>query len=110
MQITAMDKTDRIAQAILGQTSPADKATVSPTERVAKATQAGQEFEAMFATQILAPMWEGVEVDENFGGGHGEEVFRSMLLQEYGKTIAASNSLGIAQHVRDEMLKMQEAQ
>lgn len=78
-------------------------------ERLAKATKAGQEFEAMFATQILTPMWENTEVNETFGGGHGEEVFRGMLLQEYGKTIAASNSLGIAQQVRQEMLKLQEA-
>ena len=42
-------------------------------------------------------------------GGHGEEVFRSMLLQEYGKTIAQSGSLGIANHVKQEMLKLQEA-
>lgn len=110
MQITAIDSTARVAKATLLEEKQVAKATVSREERVAKATRAGQEFEAMFATQILAPMWEGVEVNENFGGGHGEEVFRSMLLQEYGKTIAASNSLGIAQHVRDEMLKMQEAQ
>ncbi len=82
---------------------------ISAADRIAKATNAAQAFEAMFATQMLSPMWEGVEVNEVTGGGHGEEVFRSMLLQEYGKTIAQSGSLGIANQVKQEMLKLQEA-
>ena len=57
-------------------------APLSAADRMTKATQAAQEFEAMFATQMLAPVMESVDVDENFGGGHGEEVFRSMLVQE----------------------------
>ncbi len=83
-------------------------APLSTTDRLAKATQAAQEFEAMFATQMLAPVMESVDIDENFGGGHGEEVFRTMLVQEYGKSIAASNSLGLAPTIRQEMLKLQE--
>lgn len=83
-------------------------APLSAADRIAKATQAAQEFEAMFATQMLAPVMESVDIDENFGGGHGEEVFRSMLVQEYGKSIAASNSLGLAATIRQEMLKLQE--
>ena len=82
---------------------------ISATDRIAKATNAARDFEAMFATQMLSPMWEGVEVNEVTGGGHGEEVFRSMLLQEYGKAIAASGGLGIAANVKEEMLRLQEA-
>lgn len=91
----------------IGAVSSAMPKMPSP-EKLAKADRAAHEFEAMFATQILSPMWEGVEVDENFGGGHGEEVFRSMLLQEYGKTIADSGSLGIKDQVRQHMLSLQE--
>jgi peptidoglycan hydrolase FlgJ len=85
--------------------------TAPPTstpDKIAKATRAAHEFEGMFAAQILSPMWEGMEVNETFGGGHGEEVFRTMLLQEYGKAIANSGSLGLANHVKQAMLKTQE--
>ena len=67
-----------------------------------------QDFEAMFATQMLQPMFEGIQVDPNFGGGHGEEVMRSFLLQEYGKMLAKGGRLGIAAQVKSEMLRAQE--
>ena len=31
-----------------------------------------------------------------FGGGSGEEMYRSLLNQEYGKAIATRGSMGIA--------------
>jgi Rod binding domain-containing protein len=49
-----------------------------------------------------------MEPDEVFGGGHGEEMWRSMLNQEYGKEVAKSGRLGIADNVTKAMLKMQE--
>jgi len=67
-----------------------------------------QDFEAMFATQMLQPMFEGIEVDPTFGGGNGEQVMRSFLLQEYGKLIAKTDKLGIAAQVKNEMLRAQE--
>jgi Rod binding domain-containing protein len=70
--------------------------------------KAAQDFEAMFATQMLQPMFEGIQVDPVFGGGHGEEVMRSFMLQEYGKMIAKSGRLGIASQVKAEMIRAQE--
>jgi len=67
-----------------------------------------QDFEAMFATQMLQPMFEGIAVDPTFGGGHGEEVMRSFLLQEYGKMMAKTGKLGIASQVKAEMIRAQE--
>lgn len=80
-----------------------------PSPHIAKAEAAAKDFTAMFTTQMLAPMWEDVDVDATFGGGHGEEVFRGLLLQEYGKLTAAGDSFGLGAQVRSEMLKMQEA-
>jgi len=70
--------------------------------------KAAQDFEAMFATQMLQPMFEGVAVDPTFGGGHGEEIMRSFMLQEYGKIIAKGGRFGIATQVKSEMLRAQE--
>ncbi len=69
-----------------------------------------QDFESLFATQMLQPMFETVGVDASFGGGHGEEVMRSFLVQEYGKIIAKSGKLGIASQVKAEMLRAQEGE
>ena len=80
-------------------------AKINPNANIDKTAQ---DFEAMFATQMLQPMFEGVGVDPTFGGGHGEEVMRSFLLQEYGKVIAKSDRLGIAKQIKAEMLRVQE--
>lgn len=68
-----------------------------------------KDFESMFMTQMLQPMFEGVGVDPVFGGGHGEEVMRSFLIQEYGKAMAANAHLGIADAVKKAMIKAQDA-
>jgi len=71
---------------------------------------AAQQFEAMFMTEMMNHMYEGVDSDGMFGGGHGEEVFRSLLVQEYGSIAARSGQMKIADQVAREMLRMQEEQ
>lgn len=70
--------------------------------------ESAQDFEAMFIAELIKPMFESLEVDAIFGGGKGEEIFRDLLTQEYGKKMAASGGIGIAQFVRDELLRQQE--
>ncbi len=41
-----------------------------------------------------------------FGGGAGEKTWRSFMLQEYGKAIAESGTLGIGRMVRDEVVRL----
>ncbi len=70
--------------------------------------RAAEEFEAVFISQMLAPMFEGLETDELFGGGPGEDIYRSILVEEYGKAIARSGGIGIADAVQREILRLQE--
>ncbi len=72
--------------------------------------QAAQDFEAVFISEMMKPMFEGVETDGPFGGGKGEEVFRGVMLQEYGKLMARTGSIGIAEPVKAEMIRLQEQQ
>ncbi len=67
-----------------------------------------EEFEAVFVSQMLTQMFDSIEIDPLTGGGNGEEVFRSLLVNEYGKSIAKSGGIGIADHVQREMLRLQE--
>lgn len=71
--------------------------------------EAAEEFEAVFLAQMLAPMFEGLKTDEMFGGGPGEDIYRSVLVEEYGKAIARSGGVGIADAVQRELLNLQEA-
>jgi peptidoglycan hydrolase FlgJ len=72
--------------------------------------QAAQSFEAMFVTQMIKPMFETVEVDEQFGGGKGEEIFRDFLTDEYGRLVAKSGGVGLAAPVKDALLRAQSEQ
>lgn len=76
--------------------------------RRTRVRQAAEDFEAMFISQMLAPVFAELGQDELFGGGPGTQVYRSMMVQEYGKAIARSGGLGIAASVEREMLKLQE--
>lgn len=70
--------------------------------------KAAQDFEAFFVSQMMQPMFAGIETDEIFGGGQGEEVWKSMMIDEYAKETARKGGLGIADSVMSVMLKAQE--
>lgn len=73
----------------------------------AQAVRAGKEFEQMFLSQMLQPMFEGIG-EGPFGGGYGEKMFKSMQLDEYAKALTNAGGIGIAAAVTQEMLRMQE--
>ena len=69
---------------------------------------AAQEFEAIFLGQMMEPMFETVEPDPFTGGGSGERMFRSMLVQEYGRALSRAGGIGIADVVQRQILALQE--
>ncbi|MBP5856973.1 rod-binding protein [Marivibrio halodurans] len=85
-------------------------ATPKATDDIDKAREAAVEFEAVFIAQMLKPMFEDLETNGLFGGGNAEEMNRSMMLDEYGKQIAKSGGIGLADQVMAEILKIQEMQ
>ncbi len=69
--------------------------------------EVAREFEAVFISEMVKPMFEGIETDEIFGGGKGEEIFRGMMIQEYGKTVADRDATGIQTQVMNKLIEMQ---
>ncbi len=69
---------------------------------------AAKDFEAMFVAEMIKPMFDGIKTDGAFGGGKGEEVFRGMMTQEYGKMLAQSGAIGMTDSVKQQMILMQE--
>lgn len=70
--------------------------------------KAAQDFEAVFLSTMFNLMYEGMEVDPVFGGGKAETIYRSMLLDQYASNMTGQHSIGIADSVRRQMLKLQE--
>jgi peptidoglycan hydrolase FlgJ len=83
-------------------------ATPAPTNDAAGARKASEDFEAVFLSQVFENMFSSVETDQLFGGGNGESVYRSLLLQEYSKVAARAGSIGIADAVQREIISLQE--
>lgn len=74
-----------------------------------KMRETAREFEAVFISQMLRPMFENIEAAAPFGGGPGEQAYRDMQIDEYGKAIAKAGGIGLADSVMREMIKMQES-
>jgi Rod binding domain-containing protein len=72
------------------------------------ARKSAEDFTAFFLSQSLESMYAGMEPNSLFGGGNGETVYRSLMLQEYGKVMARSDGLGIVDAVQRQILHLQE--
>ncbi|GEO81788.1 rod-binding protein [Pararhodospirillum oryzae] len=78
------------------------------TPAEAKAMKSAKDFESFFIAQMLQPMFEGLSTEAPFGGGHAEEVWRSLMVDEYGKMISRAGGIGVTDQVMAFMLKNQE--
>lgn len=74
----------------------------------AEARKVGREFEAMFLTQMLQPMFDTIEPDPIFGGGYGEQVFRSLQVEQFAKAVTRAGGIGLADSLAREMMRLQE--
>lgn len=68
------------------------------------------EFEAQFISQMLSNMFSTVDTQEGLGGSDAEDVYNSMLTNEYGKIIARTGGVGVADQVKQIMIKQQEVE
>jgi peptidoglycan hydrolase FlgJ len=70
--------------------------------------RAAEEFESVFLSEMLAPMFESLDTDGLGGGGTGEQIFRPMLVERYAESIARAGGVGIADSIMRELMRMQE--
>ncbi len=76
----------------------------------AKARGAAQDFEAVFLNSMFQHMFTGIDGDGPFGGSGAVGVWRSMLTDEYAKSLAKAGGIGIADQVYRTLIAQQEAQ
>jgi len=94
---------DLISPSLLASTPQATTASLAHS----KAKDAGQKFEAQFLSTMFQHMFQGLETDGPFGGGAGEEMFRSIMTEALGKQVVKSGGIGLADTVQREILKLQ---
>ncbi len=97
--------------AIAGATTLAQSAAVQTphaTTNAAAAKKAAKQFEGVMISQMLGSMFEGISTDGPFGGGQGEAMFRSLMLDEYGKQISNQGGFGLSDAITKSLLKHQE--
>jgi Rod binding domain-containing protein len=90
------------------QMPPRAVAPPQSTGNLSVAKKAASQFESVFLSQFLSSMFEGISTDGPFGGGQGEAMFRSLMLDEYGKQIEARGGIGLSSAITRQLLHAQE--
>lgn len=84
-------------------------AAMPPVPRVnPRDAKTAQDFEAVFLGQMTQLMLESVERDGGFDGGSGEDMFRGVLAEKLGTEMARRGGIGIAPHVLDQIIRLQQ--
>ena len=74
----------------------------------AQADKVAKEFESVFLSQMLEQMFGDSLGTDIFGNEETEGIYKSMMVEEYGKRITDAGGIGIAAYVKKELLKLQE--
>lgn len=104
MQIPTVKLADSVQppRPLPGKVAGAKGATLEKIEATAK------EFEAQFISQMLESMFATRDPSESLGGSEAESTYQSFMLQEYGKIISRTGGIGVAEQIKQSMLKLQE--
>ncbi|MEN6459813.1 MAG: rod-binding protein [Syntrophomonas sp.] len=87
LQKTESDKTDNFAKALEDATKQKDK------ERLKESCQ---QLESVFLNQIMQAMRATISKSDLLGNDFSDDVFQSMLDEEYTKSMSKTGSLGLA--------------
>jgi len=95
--------------ALMGLAQSAPVQVPHKTANIVAAQKAAKEFEGVFISQFLGQMFEGIKTDGPFGGGEGEAMFRSVMLDQYSKQITERGGFGLSEAITRSLLAHQEA-
>ena len=87
--------------------TPEQAQTLKDVAQRARIRDTAEKFETQFLSQMLQQMYAGVKTDGAFGGGFGEEMFRSLMTDAMAKQMSKAGGVGVADAVQREMLKLQ---
>jgi len=76
-------------------------------KQLLQAKKAAQDFEGLFIGMMVKSMHETVGKDKLTGGGHGEDVYRSMLDQEYVAATVKRGGFGLAKQIEKDIIRQE---
>jgi flagellar protein FlgJ len=81
-----------------------------PAAQAARVRAQAEEFEGVFLNTLTKEMFSSLKTDQSaFGGGFGEETWRSMQSEQFASSMAQNGGLGIAEQILPDLLALQEA-
>jgi len=89
--------------------SPGQGATAADLARRGHVKQTADKFEASFLSSMLQTMFQGVSTSAPFGGGAGEEMWKSFMAEAMAGQIVKSGGVGVSRSVAAEMIRLQGA-
>lgn len=106
---TVPDSSESVtAKARLLQRATSHGAAGLSEKQLQQAKKVSQDFEALFVGMMLKSMRSTVGKDKLTGGGHGDEVYLSMLDQEYAAaSVKRGGGLGIAKMVEKDIIRQE---
>lgn len=87
-------------------TAQPSNASLSP-ELQERFQEVGQQFESMFLAEMLSHLNTGIDPNSQFGGGQGEEMFKSLLNEQYALEVAKRGGIGIAPAIENYLTMQQ---
>ena len=103
-----MDASSAAQSAMFTATQPAIPTAPKTGLDATKAAAVSKEYESVFISQFLGSMFEGISTDGITGGGQGEEMFRSLMVDQYAKGLTQRGGFGIASAMQSELMKHQQ--
>ena len=90
-----------------GVTNAASRITQG--QKTDNAKEAAEQFESVFLSQLFNMMFSGVKTDGMFGGGTGEQMWRTFLVDHIADAYAERGGIGISNAVMAQIIQMSES-
>ena len=88
--------------------APSGTPRIGKTASLDAARKVARDFESVFLSQMIQPLFANLSAEKPFGGGTSEGIWRSLQVDEFGKAMAKQGGVGLADAILREILKTQE--
>lgn len=102
--------TDRIhAKANIASVAPSMSGAAAIKEMTEEQiNRVASDFEALFISQMLEQMFGDSLGTEAFGDRETTEIYKGLMVEEYGRVLEDAGGVGMAAYIKKELLKLQE--
>ncbi len=96
-----IDNNSSASQAIIAKMGAMASAKNMTPER---ADAVSKDFESLFVSQMMEPMFGDSVGADAFGSEDTDEIYKGLMVKEYGKLIVKSGGIGIASNIYNQLM------